>query len=124
MTTIFLIERDAALRDAFAAFAESHHFRVEAYEDLEAFVKAGAPGGTDIVVFDAPSPEQVQRLLVWLNARPPAPRLMVVSGLPTEALRRTINNAKGAIGVRKPLDPILLLETILDGLPGRLPAMN
>ncbi|WP_022697375.1 response regulator [Euryhalocaulis caribicus] len=121
---IHLVETDAAVREAFEAFANAYGFPVRTYADLDLFMGEAAPDAVDLVVIDLPAPGALQRLEPWLAHLPRQPRLMVFSGLGSECFDRALKGHEGAVAFRKPLNPEHLLESIIGSNQAAPPAVG
>jgi DNA-binding response OmpR family regulator len=107
--TIHIVEDDAGVRDALAELCQSTGAVVATYPDLRSFRSQGDVSSRDCILIDLDLPDgRGQDLIRTIRRGDAGPRIIVISGLSSAAIREALRGIDGIPIVRKPLTADLL----------------
>jgi DNA-binding response OmpR family regulator len=102
--TVYILEDDAAVRDALCLFVEQLGHVVRSFNDAESFFSAGVPSGDDTVIIDIGLPGiDGTSVISWLNALADAPRVLAITGQSHTMIRDFLEGMPSTELLRKPL---------------------
>jgi DNA-binding response OmpR family regulator len=102
--TVYILEDDAAVRDALCLFVEQLGHVVRSFNDAESFFSAGVPSGDDTVIIDIGLPGiDGTSVISWLNALADVPRVLAITGQSHTMIRDFLDGMPTTELLRKPL---------------------
>jgi FixJ family two-component response regulator len=113
---VFVVEDDAAVREALLMLLGDAGYEVTGYADGMAFLKESLPGKHDLVLLDIDLPGiSGPEIASILRRRQHTTRIAVISGLRSTAFKEGVAQIEPFAAFRKPLDPQKLLTAIASG---------
>ena len=102
--TVFILEDDAAVRDALTLFVNQLGHETLSFGDAESFFAAGVPKGSDVVIVDIGLPGiDGTQVISWVNALAEPPRVLAITGQSQTIIRDFLNGMPATELLRKPL---------------------
>lgn len=111
--TLFLIETDTAVCEAFEALSSTFNFVLHRFDTLQCAIQSAVVGPGDCVVLDCDNPSEVDRLLFWRETHAPTSQILLLSGLPGPLLRIFREGNPGLEILEKPVNGDELIAALL-----------
>ena len=114
LVLIYIVEDDAAVRDALLLMCESFGHVCQAYPNVDEFIRKAVPTASDILFIDLHLPDadgaDLVNIILTLDE---APQIVAITGQPLWKIRRDLPKLEGTPVVRKPLREQDLLAYLL-----------
>ncbi|GGE47362.1 hypothetical protein GCM10011367_22680 [Marinicauda pacifica] len=111
--TLFLIETDTAVFEAFEALSSTFNFVLHRFDTLQSAMQSAIVNAGDCVVLDCDNPSDVDQLLFWRETQAPASQLLLLSGLPGPLLNIFRGGNPGLEILEKPVNGDELIAVLL-----------
>lgn len=111
--TLFLIETDTAVCEAFEALSSTFNFVLHRFDTLQSVMRSSVVSAGDCVVLDCDNPSEVDRLLFWRESHAPASQILLLSGLPGPLLKIFREGNPGLEILEKPVNGEELIAALL-----------